>query len=180
MLQASRLPYDVPVFQAIFGKWAVVCQLNGKSGRLTLLRISLIIKAADALNTLVARSESLHENIRGAKKFSVAGKGGIHTGKLFQAGAAAAQDKRQTKLSLVLFYLAAIAQRQRLNQPVLSQQFKALHGRNIQRMLKRIFHTDITVEFPVIIFWRVSGVAHRHIVQYRLWRKQSLVHTKGI
>src|SRR5579863_3341826 len=51
MLHASLLPYEVPVFHAIFGRWVVLCQLNGKSGRFTLERISLIIKVEDALRT---------------------------------------------------------------------------------------------------------------------------------
>src|ERR1700722_14518808 len=51
MLQASLRPYDVPVFQAIFGKCSVLPQLTGKSGRLTFDKTSLIIKAAAGLNT---------------------------------------------------------------------------------------------------------------------------------
>ncbi len=51
MLQASRLPYEVPVFQAMFGIRSVLCQLTGKSGRFTLDSVSLIMNAAALLNT---------------------------------------------------------------------------------------------------------------------------------
>src|SRR5688572_11467257 len=49
ILQASRRPYDVPVFQAIFGMCSVLCQFNGKSGRFTFDKISLIMKVAASL-----------------------------------------------------------------------------------------------------------------------------------
>src|ERR1700734_515876 len=49
MLHASRRPYEVPVFHAIFGKCTVLCQFTGKSGRLTLDKMSSMIKVAAGL-----------------------------------------------------------------------------------------------------------------------------------
>src|ERR1017187_1812368 len=55
MLHASRRPYDVPVFQAIFGRCTVLSQFRGKSGRFTLDRVSLIMNAAEGLSTRCPR-----------------------------------------------------------------------------------------------------------------------------
>src|ERR1700754_2259632 len=49
ILHASRRPYEVPVFQAIFGRCTVLSQFSGKSGRFTFDKVSLTIKVAAGL-----------------------------------------------------------------------------------------------------------------------------------